>query len=113
MDTVDLVPTSMCKDVEMGAGISLLVSDSRMPDTIDMINGFFESLLATCFIASHFVDFSSLYISRIERDVMTLTIEMEAADKVARRSPSVGKANVTNGMPKKARLPKIVLKIRR
>lgn len=46
--------------------------------------------------------------------MMTITVEMVAEANVARCSASlVGKANMIKGMPKKARLPKIVLMISR
>ena len=41
------------------------------------------------------------------------TMETGAADKVARYSPSVEKAKKMKGMPKKAKLPKIVLRTKR
>ena len=113
MATVEVVLPSMCNGAEIGVGISIPISDRRMPDRTDMISGFFESLLETCFIPSNFVDFSSLYNSRIVREAGTLTMEIEAEVNVARCSPSIGKANVMKGMPKKAKLPKIVLKVKR
>ena len=59
------------------------------------------------------MDFSSLYNSKKIRVNGTLTRAIVAADNVDRRSPSVGKAKVIKGIPKKAKLPKMVLKIRR
>jgi hypothetical protein len=104
----------MCKEVAIGEGISNPLKDNRMPARIDIINGFFESLFATRLTPSHIVDFSSLYNSKTAIEIATLTTEMEDADIVAKCSPSsVGKANIKKGMPKKARLPKIVLRISR
>jgi len=102
----------MCKEVEMGEGISNPLKDNRIPAKIDIISGFFESLFATRLTLFHIVDFSSLYNSRITIEIATLTKEMKDADIAARRSPSlVGKANIMKGMPKKAKLPKTVLRI--
>jgi len=79
-----------------------------------MINGFFENLFATRLSPSRIADFPSLYSSRTVIENGTLRIEMEADDNVARSSPClVGKANIMKGIPKKAVLPKIVLKINR
>ena len=39
--------------------------------------------------------------------------EMAADDRVPRNSPLEGKANITKGIPKKDKLPKMVLKIKR
>jgi hypothetical protein len=45
-------------------------------------------------------------------EIATLTGEIEADDKAAKRSPSrVGKAKMMKGIPKKDKLPKIVLRI--
>ncbi|MEM3382656.1 MAG: hypothetical protein QXL52_06510 [Nitrososphaerales archaeon] len=41
----------------------------------------------------------------------TLTIDIDDAANVAKDSSLSGKANITKGMPKNARLPKIVLNI--
>jgi hypothetical protein len=43
----------------------------------------------------------------------TLIGEIAADDKAPRNSPLEGKTNITKGIPKKDRLPKMVLKIKR
>jgi len=113
MATVEVVPPSICNEVEIGTGISTPIRENRAPKRIARIKGFLDSLIATFFILSHFWDFSRLYNSKIVRDAVTLNMAIKAAEIVANRSPSVGKANVMKGMPKKATLPKMVLKIKR
>ncbi len=97
----------------MGFGISTPTRDNKIPEKIEAISGFFESFLTTRLSPSHTVASSSWYNSRIVRESVTVTIAIEAADNVARRSPCSGKANIMKGIPKKARLPKIVLRIKR
>ena len=109
--TVEVVPPNICKEVDIGEGISIPTMDSKMPEKIDIIKGFLESLFATCFNPFHIVDSSSLYNSRIVMEIVTLIIAIVAADNVARCSPFMGKANVMKGIPKKARLPKMVLRM--
>ncbi len=60
MATVEVVPPSMCSDVEIGAGISSRRRESTTPDAIDKINGFLESLFRTRFNPFHIVDSSRL-----------------------------------------------------
>jgi len=109
-----VVPPNICKEVDIGEGIPTPIRDSRIPDKIDIIKGFLENLFKTCFNPCRIVGFSSLYNSRTVIEIVTLTIAIVAADNVARCSPCiVGKANVMKGMPKKARLPKTVLRISR
>ncbi len=85
-----------------------------MPEKIDIISGFLKSLFETRLSPLQIVDFSSRYNSRIVMEVVTLTIATDAADSVASCSPCrVGKANIMNGMPKKARLPKVVHSVTR
>jgi hypothetical protein len=111
--TAEVVLPNMCSGVEMAKGSSIPARDSRIPERIDRISGFFESLFKTRFNPSHTVDFSRLYSSRTVMDNVTLTGEIEAAANVDRCSPVSPKANVMKGMPKKARLPKMVLRISR
>lgn len=114
MATVEVVPPSICKDVDIGEGIFIPIPENRIPNKIEVIKGFFESFLITLFNPSHIAPFLSLYSSKIVMEIVTLTIAIEAADKVAKCSPSlVGKANVIKGMPKKAKLPKTVLRTSR
>lgn len=107
-----MVPPSICKKVATGKGTSIPITEIKIPAAIDMINGFLESLLTTCFKPSIFGDSPSRYNSSIATEIAIATIPMVAAAKVARCSlwPE-GKAKVMNGMPKKARLPKIVLNV--
>jgi len=112
--TADVVPPSICKKVATGEGTSTPTTEIKMPATIEMIKGFLESLLATCFSPSIFADSPSLYNSRTVMETAIAAMPMVAAAKVARCSIcSEGKAKVTNGMPKKARLPKTVLNMSR
>ena len=114
MATGAVVLPNMCREVDTGDGISMPMRDNKTPAMIDIINGFFESLLITRFNPFHIVDFSSLYNSKTMIETVTPTTEMKAADNVARCSPSVvGKANIIKGMPKKVKLPKTVLRISR
>jgi hypothetical protein len=113
MATVEVVLPSMCRGCDIGVGISILVSDNKIPEKIDRISGFLESLLATSFNPVSTLDCWSRYNSRVVIEVVTLTIEIDAAANVATGSPVLGKANVMKGMPKKAKLPKIVLKTSR
>ena len=114
MATVAVVFPSICKAVDRGEGIFIFVRDSTMPDKIDIISGFFENRFKTFFNPFPTGDFSSLYNSRTVIAIVTLTIEMKDEDSTAKCSPySVGKANIIKGIPKKARLPKTVLKIKR
>ncbi|MEM3883151.1 MAG: hypothetical protein QXO23_07200 [Candidatus Methanomethyliaceae archaeon] len=46
-------------------------------------------------------------------DIDTLITDIEATDNVARHSPCPRNANITNGIPKNARLPNTVLIISR
>jgi hypothetical protein len=103
----------MCSGIEKYSGIFTPASDAKKPNKIDNISGFLESFFAT--ISSPFLsDVSpSLYNSKIVMDVETPTMEIDDDAKAARGSPPFGNANMTNGMPKNARLPKTVLKIRR
>ncbi len=81
---------------------------------IEKIKGFLESLKVTCLIPFRIDESSNLCISSIAIDIGTAIKEIEAAANVARFSPClVGNANITNGIPKKATLPNIVLKITR
>jgi hypothetical protein len=105
--TVDVVLPNICSGAEMGSGILIPTNDMIEPSIIDRIRGFFDSLTATFLIPANFADFFSLYISRAVRDTVTLTTAMKAVEIVANRSPSAGNANVMNGIPKKATLPKI------
>ena len=82
-----MVLPNICKDADTGEGISIPTVDSRIPDKIEIISGFFESLVATYLNYLHTVDFSSLYNSRIVIEIVTLTMAIEAADNVARCSP--------------------------
>ncbi len=90
-----------------------MMSDSRIPEKIDRIRGFFQSLFATSFNLVSILDCWIRYNSRVVIEIVTLTIEIDAAANVATGSPVPGKANVMKGMPKKAKLPKIVLRISR
>jgi hypothetical protein len=109
--TADVDLPNMCKDVERGEGKDTPNRDIAIPDKIDMISGFFESFLTTLFNPFHLEPSPSLYDSKTMIEIATLIGEMEAEASVARCSPcSVGKANVINGMPKKDRLPKTVLR---
>jgi len=106
------VPPNICKAVDITAGIIMPIRDRKIPKITDRINGFFESLLKTYFTPSNFADFFSPRNSRIVISIGTTTTDIEAADNVANRSPSpIGKAKIIKGMPKKAKLPKIELKI--
>jgi hypothetical protein len=112
--TAEVVPPAMCKNVDTGEGICNPYKDMIMPARIEIIKGFFARPLATCLSPSLFGDESSRYNSRSVIDIAIATIPIVAADKVAKRSVcSAGKAKVTNGIPKKARLPKIVVTVRR
>ena len=112
--TADVVPPNICKKVDAGEGISTPTREIKMPATIDIIKGFLASLVATCFSPSSFGASPSLYNSRIVMETAIATMPMVAAAKVAKCSVcSEGKANVTKGIPKKARLPKIVLNVSR
>ena len=114
MATADVVPPSICKKVEAGEGISNPTTEIRIPTAIEMIKGFFTSLVATCFNPSIFGDSPRRYNSRIVMETAIATMPMVAAANVANCSVcSEGKAKVTKGMPKNARLPKIVLKVSR
>jgi hypothetical protein len=113
MATTDVVFPSMCRGSETGVGMSNPTREKHTPARIDIIRGFLKSLAPTRFTPPHFVNPSSLYNSRKTSDIVTLTVAMKADDKVAKRSPTPGKANVTKGIPKKAKLPNIVLKVRR
>jgi hypothetical protein len=111
--TVEVVPPNIRKKEDIGAGISTPIRDNEIPDRIEIIRGFFESFFTTVFNPSVIEDFSSLYNSRTVIESVTLTGEIEADDNVANCSPCAGKANIINGIPKKDRLPKIVLRISR
>jgi hypothetical protein len=87
--------------------------ENNIPAKIDMISGFFTSLLATSFNAVRSLVCPNLYNSRVKIEIDTLKIEIETVARVATDSPSSGKAKVMKGMPKKAKLPKIVLKMSR
>lgn len=87
MATALVVPPSRCKEVDRGWGISTLKRDNTMPDKIDTINGFLGSLETTIFKLVHMVDLSSLYSSKTVMEMVTLKIEVNAADKVARCFP--------------------------
>ena len=113
MATVEVVLPSMCRGCDIGVGIFILMSENRIPEKIDKISGFFESLFATSLNPVSILDFLSRYNSRVVIEVVTLTMEIDAAANVATGSPFPGKANVMKGMPKKAKLPKIVLRISR
>jgi len=111
--TVEVVLPSMRRGCDIGDGISILMSENRIPEKIDRTSGFFESLFATSFNPVSILDCWSRYNSRVVIEVVTLTIEIDAAANVATRSPVPGKANVMKGIPKKAKLPKIVLRTSR
>lgn len=112
--TAAAVPPSMCRAADMTDGIEIPIIDRKVPNIIDRIKGFFESLSKTCFNPFTIVGPLIRRNSRTMIDVGTTTTEMEAADKVAKRSASpVEKAKIMKGIPKKAKLPNIVLKIKR
>ena len=112
--TADVVPPAMCKNVDTGEGICNPDTEIMIPTRIEIIRGFFASPLATCFSPSLLGDEPSRYNSRIVIDREIATMPIVAADKVAKRSVcTAGKAKVTKGIPKKARLPKIVLRVTR
>ena len=113
MATVEVVLPSMCKGCDIGAGISILMSENRIPQKIDSISGFFESLFATSFNPVRTLECCRRYNSRVVIEAVTLTMDIDAAANVAKGSPVAGKANVMKGMPKKAKLPKIVLRTSR
>jgi len=113
MATVEVVLPSMCRGCDIGVGISILMSENRMPEKIDRISGFFESLFATSFNPVSILDCWRRYNSRVVIEAVTLTIDIDAAANVAKGSPVPGKANVMKGIPKKAKLPKIVLRTSR
>jgi len=112
--TAEVVPPNTCKEVDTGEGSSTPTTDIKIPTTIDKINGFLESLAATCLAPSHADASPSLYNSSTMMEVAIATIPMEAAANVAKCSLcSELKAKVMKGIPKKARLPKTVLKTSR
>jgi len=82
-------------------------SESDKPARMERIRGFRANLPQILLIDSRLVPSSRLRSSRIAIEIGTLTIAIVLADKVARLS-AAGKANTTNGIPKKAVLPKIV-----
>ncbi len=114
MATVEVVPPNICKEVDIGEGIVTPTRERKIPDTIDIISGFFESLRTTFINPVRSAEPSSLYNSKTVIEIATLRGEIEADASVARCSPCrVGKANIMKGIPKKDKLPKIVLKMSR
>jgi putative component of membrane protein insertase Oxa1/YidC/SpoIIIJ protein YidD len=112
--TVEVVFPSMCTVVCKGEGSVSPATDTMTPHRIDNIRGFLDSFFKTKVRFRHIRSCSSLYVSRNIRDVETLTTLMKEADKIARCSPSaVGKANITKGIPKNPKLPKIVVRVKR
>lgn len=113
MATVEVVLPSMCSGCAIGVGISILTSENKIPKKIERISGFFESLFATSFDPVSNSDCWSRYNSKAVIEAVTLTTEIDAAANVATGSPVPGKANVMKGIPKNAKLPKIVLRTTR
>ena len=114
MATAAAVPPSICRAVDIIDGIVIPTRERKVPNRIDRIKGFFESLFKTCVNPFTIVELSIPRNSRTVIDMGTTTTEMEAADRVAKRSPSpVEKAKIMKGIPKKAKLPNVVLKIKR
>ena len=112
MAIAEVVPPNICRAVDTIFGIFSPKIDNKIPKKIERIKGFFESLFATSFKPLHTEASFNLYISSIAIDVGTAINEIEAADNVAKFSLClVGNANITNGIPKKATDPKMVLKI--
>ena len=106
--TAAAVPPSMCRAADMTDGIEIPIIDRKVPNIIDRIKGFFESLSKTCLNPFTIVGSLIRRNSRTMIDMGTTTTEMEAADKVAKRSASpVEKAKIMKGIPKKAKLPNI------
>jgi hypothetical protein len=112
--TADVVLPIIFKNVDTREGISIPKTEIKIPATIEIINGFFARPLPICFSPSIFGEPSSRYNSRMIMEMVIATIPMVAAANVVNCSLCVdGKANETKGIPKNARLPKIVLKISR
>src|SRR3990167_7825140 len=91
--TVEVEPPNMCNDVVKGEGILISITDNIAPLKMDKINGFIESLFIIIFNLEIIVfspeikaEFSSLYSSRIVIVIVTIVIEMDETDKVARYS---------------------------
>ena len=113
MATVEVVLPNMCKGCDTSGGISILINDNKIPKKIDRTSGFLESLFTTSFNPVSILGCWSRYNSSVVIEIGTLTMEIDAAANVATGSPVPGKANVMNGIPKKAKLPKTVLRISR
>jgi hypothetical protein len=103
----------MCNEADRGEGMGRGLKDSKKPDIIDRTNGFLVSRISTVCNAIQSVDVSAAYNSIMVIAIMTDTGEIKAEAMVANPSPLVGKANEMKGIPKKERLPKVVLSISR
>jgi len=105
--------SNICKGANIRLGISISAIDKKKPIRIEIIKGFFDNFLSTVFNPSNKFGSSSVYTSSMVIESVTLMGEMAADDRVPRNSPLEGKTNITKGIPKKDRLPKMVLKIKR
>jgi hypothetical protein len=81
-----MVAPNISKDEDNRDGIYTLTGETKMPATIDMINGFFESRVATCHNPLHLLASPSLYNSRIMMEIVTIMMAMIPAANVASRS---------------------------
>jgi hypothetical protein len=122
IDTAEVVPPSICNDVAKGEGIFNPIIDNIAPHKTAKISGFVESLCIMIlnlemivFSDSEIeVEFSSLYNSRVVMVIINIATDVDETIKVARYSACfVGNANIINGIPKKAKLPKTVLIVKR
>jgi hypothetical protein len=113
MATVDVDLPNICRGVNKRIGISNSAIDKKNPIKIEIIKGFLDSFFNTVINPFSTFGSSSLYTSNMVIESATLIGEIAADDRVPKNSPLEGKANITNGIPKKDKLPKIVLKIKR
>jgi len=111
--TVAVVLPSICKGVKKYSGILNLAKDKKTPKSMERIKGLRESFFTTVFMLALTEVFPKQYNSKTVIDTGTLTRDIVDADKVAKDSPSPGKANIIKGIPKNTRLPKTVLKTTR
>ena len=109
-DTVAVVVPSMCSGRSIGSGRRAPDAESATPAAIDSTSGLRASREPTTLAPARNPGDSSRAYSSSAIVTATAASEVEAAASAASRSASgPGKAKITNGIPKKARLPKTVL----